>query len=288
MFDWIILIIVVVWLTFAAICDIKTKEVPDWLNYSLIILGLAIYSFKSIQINSFDPILKSLTVFGVFFVISELMYYSKQWGGGDTKLLMGLGAILPEYPSSLISVFNPNLSLPFPMILFINILIIGGIYGLIFCLALILKNITAFQKNFKELTNQKNIKRLRLIILILSLLFIALALMIKIYALQLAFVFLAIFPLVFFYLYLSVKSIENISMYKVLPTFKLVEGDWIAEDIKIKNKLIYSKKSLGVTKDQIELIKKHKKKVLVKDGIAFVPSFWIGTIISILFGNIIF
>lgn len=288
MFDWIILAIVVVWLTFAAICDIKTKEVPDWLNYSLIILGLAIYSFKSLQINSFTPILKSLAVFGIFFVISELMYYSKQWGGGDTKLLMGLGAILPEYPSQLISVFNPNLTLPFPMILFINILLIGGIYGLVMCLALILKNTKAFHKNFKELISQVNIKRLRLIILVLSLLFIILALIIKVYSLQLAFFFLAVFPFLFFYLYLSVKSIENISMYKILPTSKLVEGDWIAEDIKIKNKLIYSKKSLGVTKEQIELIKKHKKKVLVKDGIAFVPSFWIGTIISILFGNIIF
>lgn len=288
MFDWIIFVVVIAWLVFASISDIKTKEVPDWLSYSLIILGIAIYSFKSIQLNSFSPILKSLMIFGIFLVISQLMYYSKQWGGGDAKLLMGLGAILPEYPSDLIGVFNPNINLPFPMILFINILIAGGIYGLLICLILILKNIKSFNKNFKELINQEKVKRIRLIILILSLLFITSSLIIKVYSLQLAFFAMAVIPLVFFYLYIAVKSIENVSMYKTLPISKLVEGDWVAEDIKINNKLVYSKDSLGITKEQIELIKKHKKKVLVKDGIAFIPPFLIGTIISLLFGNIIF
>ncbi len=288
MFDWIILAIVLVWLTFAAICDIKTKEVPDWLSYSLILLGLSIYSLKSIQENSFSPILKSLTVLGIFFAISELMYLSKQWGGGDSKILMGLGAILPEYPAQLINVFNPNLSLPFPIILFMNILIAGGVYGILVSLTLILKNIKKFTKHFRELTKEKNIKSIRLIILILSFLFIILALIIKNYSLQLAFFALAIVPLTFLYLYLSVKSIENISMYKLIDTKKLVDGDWIAEDIIINNKLIYSKKSLGVTKKQIEQIQKHKKKVLIKDGIAFIPAFLIGTIISILLGNFIF
>ena len=74
----------------------------------------------------------------------------------------------------------------------------------------------------------------------------------------------------------------------MIDTKKLVDGDWIAEDIIINNKLIYSKKSLGVTKKQIEQIQKHKKKVLIKDGIAFIPAFLIGTIISILLGNFIF
>jgi len=100
--------------------------------------------------------------------------------------------------------------------------------------------------------------------------------------------FAAIFPLIFFYLLISMKTIEHISMRKAIPTNKLVEGDWVNEEIKINGKIIYSPKSLGVNKKQIELIKKHKKNVQIREGIAFVPAFLIGTIISLIWGNLIF
>ena len=77
-------------------------------------------------------------------------------------------------------------------------------------------------------------------------------------------------------------------MYKYVIPKKLTEGDWVVKDIKIKGKLIYSSKSLGIEKNQIaQLIKSKIKKVLIKEGLPFVPSFLIGTLITLLFGNIL-
>jgi len=131
MFDYIILIITIIWLLIATISDIKTKEVPNWITYSLVIIALAIYSFKSIHYHTFKPILTSLIGLVVFSILGTLMYYSKQWGGGDTKLLFGLGAALPDYPLILNDILTPNLNIPFLSILYLNILLIGSIYGLI-------------------------------------------------------------------------------------------------------------------------------------------------------------
>ena len=78
-------------------------------------------------------------------------------------------------------------------------------------------------------------------------------------------------------------------MYKYIDINKLTEGDWAARDVKYKGKIICKKDSYGLTKLEINLLKKHKfKKILIKEGIPFVPSFLIGFLISIIWGNIIF
>ncbi|MBT3416581.1 hypothetical protein HON86_01310 [Candidatus Woesearchaeota archaeon] len=287
MFDLIIIAIVLIALIFAAITDIKTKEVPDWLTYSLITIGLIIFIFRSIQENSFMPILESLKGFAIFFAIGSAMYYSKQWGGGDAKLLMGMGAILNQYPEKLLNIFSPNLNIYFPFILFINILFFGAIYGLIISIALIIKNKKEFLKKFKIIN--RNSKKIRNALIILTGIMIISNMIISNPKQSEYLIYIvAIFPLVFFYLLISMRTIEHISMRKIIPVNKLVEGDWINEEIKINGKIIYSPKSLGVNKKQIELIKKHKKTVQVREGIAFVPAFLIGTLISLIWGNLIF
>ena len=280
MFDLIIISIVLIALIFAAITDIRTKEVPDWLTYSLITIGLAIFISKSIQEGSFIPILGSLRGLLIFFALGSAMYYSRQWGGGDAKLLMGMGAILNQYTEKLLNIY-------FPFILFINILFFGAIYGLIISISLIIKNKKEFSKKFKIIN--KDSKKIRNILIFLAgIIIITNTIISNVKQIENLIYFAAIFPLIFFYLLISMKTIEHISMRKAIPTNKLVEGDWVNEEIKINGKIIYSPKSLGVNKKQIELIKKHKKNVQIREGIAFVPAFLIGTIISLIWGNLIF
>ena len=77
-------------------------------------------------------------------------------------------------------------------------------------------------------------------------------------------------------------------MHVWLKPNKLTLGDWIVKDIKHKGKLIASKKDLGLTEEQIAKIKKLKiKKVLVKEGIPFVPSFFIAFVVTICAGSFI-
>ena len=77
-------------------------------------------------------------------------------------------------------------------------------------------------------------------------------------------------------------------MVKNVSVNKLVEGDWIVGDIKIKGKYICGPKDLGISMTQISLLRKnHVKEVLVKEGIPFVPAFLIALIVSLIFGNIL-
>jgi len=80
-------------LIFASISDFKTGEVPDWLNYSLIISGFGVRVFHSLIFSDLWYLLYGLAGFGVMFGIGLMMYYTKQWGGGDAKLFMGLGVV---------------------------------------------------------------------------------------------------------------------------------------------------------------------------------------------------
>ena len=81
-------------LTIASISDLRTREIPDWLSYSFIAFGLGLAVIKSSVFLNFSPIIESLTGFIAGLAIGWAMFYLGQWGGGDSKLMMGLGATL--------------------------------------------------------------------------------------------------------------------------------------------------------------------------------------------------
>ena len=81
-------------------------------------------------------------------------------------------------------------------------------------------------------------------------------------------------------------------MYKLVEPSRLTEGDWIAKNVLYKGKVITGPKDLGIAKKQIALLKKlyrenKVKKILVKEGIPFVPSFFLGWITTLVIGNIL-
>ena len=103
---------------------------------------------------------------------------------------------------------------------------------------------------------------------------------------------LVIVAIITFYLWIFVKAIEKVAMLKYITPDKLTEGDWIAEEVKYKGKLICSPKDLGIEKKQIRQVvnlykKKRIKKILIKEGIPFVPSFLIAFVITVFFGNLL-
>jgi len=138
--DYIFVFTALIWLIFASISDIKTREVPDWLNFSLILIALALKSIQSIIAKDISIILYALAALAVFLLLANLMYFTKQWGGGDAKLVIGLGIIFTQYPSSLLQLFNPRLTIPFSVTFFLNLLLIGAVYGIIYSFILGVKN----------------------------------------------------------------------------------------------------------------------------------------------------
>ena len=281
MYEVFLLIIALAWLIFASVSDIKTHEVPDWLSYSLIAIGLTSALLNSLIFYEIKFLIHSLFAFGSFFLFSLLLYYTRQWGCGDVKLLAALIALFPIYPEELLYYLNPNLDLPFILILILNIIIFGALYSIVYGIYLIKKNKVNL---IKEIKNYK----LNKIYILIPLIILTISFLIQDLILKLFFLSLGIIILITPFLLIYVKIIEKRCMLKKININKLTEGDWITENIYYKGKLVYNKNSTGIIKEQISLLKKIRiKTVIIKEGIPFVPVFLISFIITITFGNLI-
>jgi len=279
---------------------LKTREVPDWVNYSLIASGLGIRLLYSSLTFDWSYVLWGLAGFGVFFILAWIMFYAGQWGGGDSKMLMGLGALFGTYPEFLLEVFKPNLvnnifpavfssSLAFLFAFLVNLLFVGAIYGLLWSIGLSIKHRRKFSKEFKKRMSAGKIIIIRRTILAISLLILLSTFIVKNQAYQVMALIVAFVSLLTFYVWVYIKSIETVCMYKAVPATKVTEGDWIAEDVFLNGKKVYGMNKTGIEKKDIaKLVKLKVKNVVVKEGIPFVPSFLVAFIVSLIFGNLLF
>ena len=142
--------IAALYLLAGSISDIKTREVADWANYGLITLGIASNLIFSLVSNDWNFILTSLMGFGAFLLLALLMFYTGQWGGGDSKMLMGLGAL---YGLGLKWTDNS-----FLISFLINTLIAGAIYGIIWSIVSAIKNRKKFLEEYKKIASNRQNK----------------------------------------------------------------------------------------------------------------------------------
>jgi len=284
--DIILLSIAFVALVIGTITDIKTREVPDWVNFSLIFAGLGLRLIYSAAMSDWRYLLHGIAGFGAFVALGYLMFYTGQWGGGDSKMMMGLGALM-----GLKFELNP---VPLLLVFLFNVLLVGAVYGIVYSLVLAAKNWKKFVRNFKDTLGSRQMVRLRkmkfAILIVLAAIVILLLKKINIDFLSICVLAaLAMFAYLSIYLIIFIKAVENAAMFKLIPPEKLTEGDWIAKDVVVDGKKIVGPKDLGIDREQIKqliaLKKKGKvKKVKVKYGIPFVPSFLAAFVLSLLFG----
>jgi Flp pilus assembly protein protease CpaA len=251
------------WLIFASIQDLRKREVANWLNYSLITFALGYRFFYSIELN--DP---KFLIFGLvggilFFAIANLLYYTRVFAGGDAKLLMGIGLILPyESLTDLILYGGEFLFLLFG---------IGAVYTLIWSIFIAAKNKDKFYKGFKE--NIKKSVKWYLVALVISLISI-------LYGFNVFMVLLIVF-LFFITLYCYLMAVDR-CMVKLVKPKDLTEGDWIISDVNLGKKVI--KRTVhGLTLEDIKLLRKKSKGVYIKEGVPFVPSFFFAFVIRVFF-----
>jgi Flp pilus assembly protein protease CpaA len=275
---WITTILTAILLLIGSITDLKKREVYDYVSYGLVVIGFAagiIYSFITGSIN---PFANSLLGFLLGLMIAYAMFYMGQWGGGDSKLIMGLGAVIGF---NIFPAFGPKNY--WFIILIICILFIGAIYGLIWSVYLAIKKRKLFVKRAKEWSEKKDMIMYRRIML--AFIFIAcVATLIWIpNELKLLVLSFIVMLFVIFYMWIFVRVIEESCMIKRIPVSKLTEGDWIYKNIYAGKKYISGPKDLGISREKIKLLKKYKIKfALVKEGIPFIPVFFLAYIATIL------
>ena len=277
MIDFLI-ILGVVWLIFAIVQDLRKREIANWLNFSLIIFAMTNRLLYSVFSNDYGFVLTGLFGLVLFFLLANLFYYMRLFAGGDAKLMIALGALLPFTES-----FYTNSLIFF---VFVIALLLGGVvYSLIYSLGLVFINKTNFTRSLKhQIAKNENYIYLGLGI---GLLFIILALFLG----EVSVIFLGVLIMLIPLFYIYTKAIETSCMMVYIDPKNVSVGDWVVEEIKLPGKKTIKPHWEGLSEEQVSLIKKYyKKKVLVKQGIPFSPSFFLAFLVLIYvkyfnFGN---
>jgi Flp pilus assembly protein protease CpaA len=276
----LIFLIVLIALIIGSYTDFRTREVPDWLNYGLIFIGFGLRLIFSIVYHDADYLIHGVLGFAAFFIIALVMFYTGQWGGGDSKMVMGLGALI-----------GLELTLDTFLIGFmLNIIIFGAAFGILFSIYLAARNFSKFAKEFNRRFKEKS--REKWLVWVSTIALLLVSIFIPAY-LRIPMVVLAGILFVSFYMFVYLKAIESTCMIRWVKPEDLTEGDWVVEDVVVNKKRVCSPKDLGLDMSQIKRLirlKKQKKikKVLIKYGFPFVPSFLIAFIVTYFWGNIVF
>ncbi len=298
MIDILLLVIGFLGLIVGTITDFQKREVADWINFGLIYSGIGIRLIYSIIEKDAWFLIFGLFWLFISYLFGLIMYYTGQWGGGDCKMIMGLGSVFGTMPlifgvkhDLLQYLFNSSFSynISFMINFLFNAFLIGSIYGLIYVFVLVILKWKKFKVGLKiELKKTKNMY------LFLSSLILFIFGQICMYFIEydLLFQIILILVLILPTLFIFIRLVEKTCMNVDMKIKDLTEGEWIINDIYIDNKYITGPKELGISLEQINQLKEFEKKgkiksVKVKIGIPFVPAFLFAFIATLFWSNIL-
>jgi hypothetical protein len=188
-----------------------------------------------------------------------VFYYGRVFAGGDSKLLIALGVVLP---------FESFWDLFFVTFGFLFVLFfIGTFYSLIYSFVISVKQRKKFNKEFKI-----RIKKSKVVFYITLMLIIVLFITEGIMTNNWMFWVISSICLVLLaLLYVFLMAVDR-CMISLRNPARLAEGDWIINSIKVGNRWI--RKSVhGLSLEEIKLLKEKGRSIYVKDGIPFIPVF---------------
>ena len=228
----------IVFLSIASYQDLKTTEISDNLLYLFLFFSIFINILESLVKNDVNILINSLMNGTFVTIFSIIFYYSGQWGAGDSFLFSSIGFLNP---------FNEDIS--FSFFYFLLLSFVGFFYAFLnaFSIFFLQKKKIRFSMEEKKF----------LVLILFTVLFSFSLIKFSLVFLFIEFLSLLVFALVFF------RKIERL-MIKRVAIDHLKEGDVLLE----------FKKWVGITKREIEELKKRGKKfVYVKEGIRFAPAF---------------
>lgn len=248
--------------------DLRTREVPDWLSYGLIAGAFGIRSIFSLAFG-WEILASGVLGFLAMFVLAWLFYRLHQWGGGDSKLLIGLGvAIGIPFPFS-----GESLQL---LVFFLLLLFAGAAYGLCWLGILALQQRTLFRPAFVRQLHHYQSWHLALWGASLPLLFLGVYVPVA-WALLLSII-------IFFYVMTFVSSVEQSCCFKQIPVEKLTPGDWLAETIPLTRGEVLAHQTLernDLWKLRTLAGRGKLATVCIREGIPFVPAFLLAFVLFI-------
>jgi Flp pilus assembly protein protease CpaA len=252
----------------ASMQDLKRREVDNWLNLFLLVSSFVFIFYKFIFEGDSSIIFQAGFALVLMFGIMNLFYYGRVFAGGDAKLLVAMTAFFIGVTFYL-TLINIGTFLLFLMLS-------GSVYGLLYSLVLYFKD---FDKVNKEMG------RLAKVLGFGWWVFGGIGFVLMLFGfISFIFFLLGVLILAFPLLIVFARGLESVSMIREVSGLELKEGDWLVSDVivyrqKTKNKMrrIIRADWDGLSLEDIELLK-NKKKVLIKEGLPFVPAFLIAFI----------
>ena len=225
---------------FAGIYDLKTTDVFEEVPALMISFGLFYWYIVSLIFVDFLYLINSILV-GIFFLSFGLILFKlRLWGDGDAWILGGIGFLVPSLNHPL-----------YPLLFLFSLLLVGAIYTLIYVLIYGLLNKKIKKKFISRVKKHQSILLGFLIPFLLFSFYLPFLLII------------GFLPILYIYL----KTVEY-EMKKKIRVSELKEGD-----------VIVGKEIVGITKKEIEILKKKKKYVEIQEGVRFTIVFPITLII---------
>lgn len=89
------IILLIIFCGIATYTDLKTGEIPNWITYSMILIGIIINSIFYLN-NLIISIIISILLYVFGLIVSKF-----GMGGGDIKLYIGINMILPIYNNNI-------------------------------------------------------------------------------------------------------------------------------------------------------------------------------------------
>ncbi len=265
-------------LVVSSINDIRFREVPDLLSWGLVVVALALRALFSF-VYGWELLVSGLIGFVICFAISLLLYYTDQWGGADSKLLAGMGAVIGvDFIFSKLVLYL-DLGTGFDILAFVLLLLFAGaFYSLIWSIGLAVTNHNRFIHEFRLLfyDSQGYFKSALVVFLIGILLGISK---------HWVFASFGLMVLLSYALFVGVVAVERGCFVQKRSILNLVEGDWLVEKVHgERGATIYPK-----TLDHLDLKnlilwygKGVVKTVTIKEGVPFVPAFLVAYVMLLL------
>ena len=327
----IVIVLAFIGVVLATLQDLKTREVPDSLSSGLIALGFALSAVRWAFGEGWEVVINTTLGFGFGYGFGALLYYMRQWGGGDAKLLAGLGAMLGLFSTHEVIVVGlsntgvaiavgavivsvviasltrhegrrsvistliggalvagvsssiGSLTVSLPQLLLpgylLWIFICGAVWGVAVLLYLAYRN--------RELVTFTISER----VLIYGGMLFGLGVLGAVFVLELMLpglvmvlgALVALSPLV---LVIS-RKLEGTLFRREVDPSGLVLGDWLAEDVVVDGVVIISTSNPGLSERQIDELRdlwdrQVISRIVIRDGIAFVPAFLFAFIVVVL------
>ncbi len=271
-------------LLYASYADLKTGEIPEKITRGLIVAIIVMASVSSFYTLKPSFILESVVSGVGFFALGYVMFRLGEWGGGDVKLLAGIGCSLGllgamDYFVHFKGVF------PYYVGYFINFALASTPYVITYSVILGLMKPSVFTGFTSIITKKKSIA-----LLVVSFLPSTVCITLDLYKLTLVYLLIPFLVLISLYL----KAVEDVALKKTIHVRELKEEDILSDDLVVGGRRIVSKRDMeGLSKEQVSEIQsladqgKIPADITVRWGIRFAPVFFLAFLLTFFLGDLL-